>query len=482
MEDQRMWTLDSTWLSTARFSDQTSCTRIANFGSGYVTTKPYLNPEVAAGGCRNWAGSPVPPSCSWAIWRVAGCDSATMLSSLFQLPRYLWAQKKMLAMLASKPTLAQFGPALGDAQAAWVNDALSLVSALVYSTNIRFDDDGAYNYGEAGGDTYAAALRTAGVLLWSGSRITGARSPLDAAPGRDLFIAPRFYNNMSTRPTLAAKAANAELARPVPTSKAAFAPVVWLPPQPSVRHAESIYNNLNTSRAPALEKLKALARYSPDLFAAALADAESQIRHYSVVPFFRWQQVAVERWVLALQELVRLLPPDGTLDLARLRNNLDVAVRTLSTMPEASLRAATAEEASKIGNSPYSALIQTVVGLINSTAGLIMAVVQPLLDALSRALVEAAGAATGRPALCPSIPYLRIFDRDNCTVNIEAELARLAATPPGPGGSPPPPAQTCPAGYTGTPPNCVPAVRKSGSGTLVIGAGALLLLSQLLKR
>jgi hypothetical protein len=230
-----------------------------------------------------------------------------------------------------------------------------------------------------------------------------------------------------------------------------------------------------------------LARYSPDLFAAALADAESQIRHYSVVPFFRWQQVAVERWTLALQSIVDQIPP-GTIHpeaLQRLKNNLEGASRVLATLPEASLRAATAEQAAQVGNSPYSALIQTVVGIINSTAGMIMAVVQPLLDELGRGIVWGAGAATGRPAHCPAMPYMRVFDRGDCTVDIDAELARLTATPPGGGpggGAPPPPAQTCPAGHTGTPPNCVPAARKSGGGGILIGAGALLLLSQLLKR
>lgn len=480
MEDRRMWTLDASWASTAVFSDQTSCVRISDFGTGYRTTKPYVNP-TEANGCRNWAGSHVPPSCSWAVWRVAGCDSATLLNSLFQLPRYLWAQKKMLGMLANKPTLAQFGPALADAQASWVNDALALVSALVYSTNIRFDDDGAYNWGDRGRDTYAASLVTEGLLLWPSSIIAGSRPPRE--PGSAAVVRPRFYNNMSTRPGLIARASDPNLARQVPLSKVDFEPVVWLPRAPSTAHWESAVNTLNTSGS-SLERLKGLARYFPTDFAAALAEAERQIRHYSSVPFFRWQQVALERWVLAMQSIVQLIPVSDRESMQRLRNDLNTAARNLSTMPEASLRAATAEEASRVGNSPYAALINTVISLINSTAGLIMAVIQPLLDALARALIEAAGAATGRPALCPSLPYLRIFDRADCTVDIEAELRRLEARPspgPGSGPGPTPGPMACPAGTTGTWPRCTRPPTKSSATPLFVGAAALLLLSSLVK-
>lgn len=461
-EDRSMWTLDAQWLPTAAFADQTRCVRVADFGGGY-RSDPFVN-----GSCRNWAGSDVPPSCAWGVWKVAGCDSQVLLRALFQLPRYLWAQKKMALLLANKPTLRQFGPVLGDALASWVNDALALVSVLVYSTNIRFDDDGAFNWGERGRDTYAAQLVTDGVLLW----------PAGATPGADLtgVVAPRFYNNLGTRAYAGAKTVRAAAeVRAVPISKADFEPVVRLPAAPSSAHWGSEINALRALPGQALAKLRSLAKYFPSDFGAAVDDAERQLRHYVSVPFFRWQKVALDRWLLGLNALIQALPPDGTLRLEELKRNLTATTAALASAPESSLRAATAEEATRAGSgNPYSSLIATVVNLVSSTAGLVMAVVQPLLDALSRALVEAAGAATGRPALCPSLPYIRVFAASGCTVDIEEELRRLEASGSGgatpPSSSPPPP----------PPPAPPPTERKSaGGGLLVAAVAAGLLLSRL---
>lgn len=435
-EDQAMWTLDAKWLATATFADQTRCVRVAEFTQGY-RSDPFVN-----GGCRNWAGSTVPPSCSWGVWRVAGCDHQTLLRALFQLPRYLWAQKKMTAMIASKPTERQFGPVLGDALASWVNDSYALVSALVYSTNIRFDDDGAANWP----DTYEKALRAAGVL----------------APAATAVARPRFYNNLGTRKFLGSpEVKEAYEVRAVPVSKADFEPVVDLPPAPSSAHWESEVNTVRTSGTP-LEKLRALAKYFPELFARVVAEAEPMIRHYSTLSYFAWQRAAVGRWLTALDSLRALATPDHARALDEMRANASRALEALSTIPEASLRTLTAEEASNAsGGGPYAGLVAGVAGAVNGVAGAVLSIVQLVLNALTGWIVEAAGAATGRPTLCPAVPYIRIFDQADCTIDIERELDRLE-------------------NETGAPPAPPPAsTSKSGGGLLIAVAAAGLLLSRL---
>lgn len=493
MEDQRMWTLDATWAATAVFEDRTVCVRISDFGAGY-RVEPYVNPdEIVEGarrsnpsGCRNWAGSPVPPSCSWAYWKVAGCDQRTLLDSMFQFQRYQWAQRRMAEMLASKPTERQFGPALGDALAAWVVDAYALTSALLWSTNIRFDDQGGYDWPK----DYAKKLIEEGVLA------PGLPPGRQGTPTSRGLVQLQVYNDMSTQERSFAERSTPKIetsvVRRVPLSKRDFEPVVELPSMPSSRGTETHpFNRLNAERASATVKLRAWAKYDFAGFSNYATLAENWLRHYSSVPFSRWQQVAVARWVSSIDALLPLVPAEAA-RLAALKQNAQQALSALAAVPEAAARAeadAMAGQASQ-GGTAYQGLLVGVTSAINSVAGTVLAIAQVVINALTGWIVQAAGAATGRPMLCPAIPYLRVFAQPDCTVDVEVELRRIeqsseGSCPSGTTGTPPNcapiPGLRCPAGATGTPPNCTPVPVAKGGGGLVIGAAALLLLSRFLR-
>jgi hypothetical protein len=486
MEDQRMWTLDATWASSAVFDAKTSCVAIRNFSGPYETV-PYVNPE-SPGGCRNWAGSPVPPACSWAQWKIPGCSEDVFTSSLFQLPRYLWAQRRMREMLASKPTERQFGPALNDALASWVLDAHALVSVLVYSTNIRFDDDGAYNWNEDPSG-YRKTLIDAGTL-----RV--------AMP--DVVIT-RFYNDMSTRVGMRLDEARA---RRIPRGKSDFLPTVRLPFEAVVELASANSLAEASNSGDPKRALLAWANYSagraeiPGLpipgvrggprtlvgFPALVARAEDLLRHYVGVQYAAWQRAAADRFVLSVQAMLELLPPDGTLALERARRDVRAAAALLRDVPEAALRRETDAMAARAQSegSEYRALLGVVANAIGGVAGAVWSVMQIVLGALTDWLVKSAGAATGRPVLCPAPPYIRVFAEESCTLNFETEITSRTQCPAGTTGTPPNcapvpgAAPPCPAGTTGTPPNCRPVQKASGGG-LVIGAAALLLLSRFLR-
>src|SRR5262249_44961295 len=129
--DAQMWQLDAQWFGAAQWASAKSCVRGGN-------AVPWST--LGADGCRNAVGSPVQPTCLWGFWRIDRCDLTTAGTLAFQMPRYLWAQAGMRELLATKPVQGAT-----DAQTAadWTWKAAQLISAFLWSTNVRFDNPNA---------------------------------------------------------------------------------------------------------------------------------------------------------------------------------------------------------------------------------------------------------------------------------------------------------------------------------------------------
>lgn len=147
--DTAMWTLDQQWVRSGTWASMKACVRqIAPYGPTVATPWAELGPE----GCRNAVNAPVSPTCNWGFWRIDRCDVAT-IPTTFQIGRYLWAQGRMREMLASKPV--QGVTSAADA-AAWTWKSAQLISAFLWSTNVRFDDPNATT--GYGGEDLAALI------------------------------------------------------------------------------------------------------------------------------------------------------------------------------------------------------------------------------------------------------------------------------------------------------------------------------------
>lgn len=148
--DAAMWTLDQQWVHQASWASMRACVRQKYLGGGTIAT-PWA--ELGADGCKNAVGATVASTCDWGFWRVNKCD-ATTIPLMFQIGRYLWAQGRMRELLASKPTASTDW----QTAATWTWNAAQLVSAMLWSTNVRFDDpEPVTSYG---GEDLAALMYT----------------------------------------------------------------------------------------------------------------------------------------------------------------------------------------------------------------------------------------------------------------------------------------------------------------------------------
>lgn len=129
--DAAMWSLDAKWLPKAEFVSMRSCVRTTSTVSAVVTVTPYVT-----GACKNAFGADVQPTCNWGFWRIDECSIDAATSWSFQYARYLWAQARMRELLANKPTRAT-SPGVA---AEWGWTAMQLISAMLWSTNVRFDN------------------------------------------------------------------------------------------------------------------------------------------------------------------------------------------------------------------------------------------------------------------------------------------------------------------------------------------------------
>ena len=458
-EPDSMWSLDQTWAGQAEFYSSAQCVRKPDFGGAYVTS-PYDNNA----GCRNWDGKSVPPACSYAQWRVPGCDLTVFFNALFQYYRYIWAQKQMQALLTNKPSDPE---ALVD----WAILAKQLESVLVYSTNIRFDDDGAWNFFETGRNTYLAELTTQGVFR--PNEDVGGELPVRGC-GNTLkidLLRTRYYNSMSVRNL--SGALDETQARQIPTDQASFSPfarqIPWALLPAGLSNRSAISSNMDWLSsadrlfASAVADLKTWAKYSIGRGAwielprkvrcfsqrggssdvawgetaaylegidGVVSNVEAMLQHYSRVSFVKWQQVAVNRYLLSAQAS---LPSGVSLTTEELRRNLQAASETLTAanVAETSVREAQSQasaQASALSTNVYMSMLSTIVGAVNAAAGVVFAIEMQIVGALSGWLVEAAGAATGRPPVCPAPPYLRVFSDKTCTLGTEAQISQALST------------------------------------------------------
>lgn len=153
--DSQMWSLDARWTGHATFRSMRLCVRPRGDVAGGIVSTPVS--ELGPAGCRTSTGALVDPTCNWGFWAVDKCDLDTASTLIFQFGRYLWAQARMRDLLATKPTPMN---AQDGAAAEWAWKAAQLISALLWSTNVRFDNP---NAAYVAGD-YAANLRAAGLL------------------------------------------------------------------------------------------------------------------------------------------------------------------------------------------------------------------------------------------------------------------------------------------------------------------------------
>jgi hypothetical protein len=130
--DAEMWTLDLKWLGRAQFRSMRSCVRTTNTTSSDVTVSPYV-----LGECRNAWGAPVGSTCDWGFWSIDKCDLETASTNVFQFSRYLWAQSRMRELLTRVPVQGITSP---QEASDWCWLAWQYVSALLWSTNVRFDN------------------------------------------------------------------------------------------------------------------------------------------------------------------------------------------------------------------------------------------------------------------------------------------------------------------------------------------------------
>jgi hypothetical protein len=150
--DAQMWALDQGWASSRESSQWVSmktCSRVVEVGQP-PRTESWYSATVQANGCRNWEpghGTNVQPVCNWGYWRLFNCTLEAASKYQFQVARYIWAQDRMRLLLASKP---QPGVTSAEDAAAWVWKGSQLISALLWATNIRFnnpDSNRVANYG-----------------------------------------------------------------------------------------------------------------------------------------------------------------------------------------------------------------------------------------------------------------------------------------------------------------------------------------------
>jgi len=138
--DMSMWTLDTRWRLDAQWADMRMCIRKVNASmdaSGWASS-PWPGYDATTGqpGCRNLFGNDIPSACNWGFWRLNKCDIETATTYAFQFPRFLWAQKRMRDLLFRIPVMGVTPPQVA---ADWCWLAAQLISALQWSTNIRYD-------------------------------------------------------------------------------------------------------------------------------------------------------------------------------------------------------------------------------------------------------------------------------------------------------------------------------------------------------
>lgn len=526
LDDTAMWTLDARWLPSAKYVDTSVCFRVPNFGGSVVmdnTQEYYAHERV----CKQWDGYDTPSSCSSNTYWELPCTDEARLKWTFQYQRYRWAQQRLLEHLRARPAAVP-GPLAAASLLAWCLKATGLLSVAVVATNVRFgNDDGDRWYSEGffptlpvsitrPSDTpdsphfvYARVgrldlthLSKAKMLPHPGGLRHGTRTLFPVIPvarGKGQFelypslpmpARPKIqnvYNPDGFEPLNAEQ--QAFMASKYGFGSAATGYVKWA--VATVGRGFWIADTLPGGTQVAVQTI--------DAYAEGLALSIQAVLNKS---FFDWIKTALELYSDRLTVHFGRAPAGSLqLDQAATLRQINETVMLTNDMR--------AQEAAygNTGFNTITSVLITGISAINGAVGAIVGVVLSFLQSGLQELVRAFASSMREEQACPYPPFLRIQVAD-CDMPITEEAIRALfpsaarseatpdalrramqtlqadtrtfvreALPPAP-----PPSQTCPAGHTGTPPNCVPTASKSGSGTLVIGVGTLLLLSQLLKR
>lgn len=114
--DAAMWGLDARWALKGKWIDSRVC----------LTTPP--QPYTSACG-----GDPI---CTWGMYTVdVPCNNAAFGGVLFQEQRYIWAQRKLVHLLSTKPE-GRNGFLHAEAWTDWCMEVMRVVSVARASTNI----------------------------------------------------------------------------------------------------------------------------------------------------------------------------------------------------------------------------------------------------------------------------------------------------------------------------------------------------------
>lgn len=135
LEDARMWAWDARWYAPERYRDASVCFRQPTFGGGWVTEGPDFLPSSGYV-CDGWSGNNgqsgirlLMPMTYWSI----PCDDAGPKNA-FQYERYRWAQDRITKRMASVPTDA-------TQKLTWLGEVTGLLEAAAVATNVRTDGD-----------------------------------------------------------------------------------------------------------------------------------------------------------------------------------------------------------------------------------------------------------------------------------------------------------------------------------------------------
>lgn len=504
MEDRRMWEFDRRWYSPSLYRDVRVCVRQPNVGGPWITENTqylYDNNFV----CQGWRGAGASDGAGATLlsaltyWSVP-CN-AEARENAFQYERYRWAQDKMRALVGNIPA----DPA---AKLTWIAELTGLMTAAAVATNARLDGD--FLSRLFPGDN-TSHLRPTGPLVidpftWTYAGSAGSTPQWLPLPGSDRYPGKLF-------PVV-----------PVGQDKGAFVPQVRVRSDLPVLSASAAggYRRMeylaadqeallrvgigHSDPAEALRRLaaagagRAVIDIPLSFGTAQVLTLDNWVQRtflraegYLSKSYFDWIKVALEYYKDRMSSFWsgRAMTPDQEMALRLIQEGITITTDASATMS---------------ANNAWSSL-STVLGLItmvatavNAAVGAVVAVVAALLVTGLTELSKALGYGvleTLAQFTDPWPPFVRIMQEPCVMPTSEAavrsavgrlnpELLRRATALP---------QQTerirqaiatatCPAGTTGTPPNCElvrSKTEKSGAAPLLIGAGALLLLSRLVK-
>jgi uncharacterized membrane protein YgcG len=566
--DEEMWTFDSQWYPFGKYVDTSICIRQPNFGGPVIvdsTEEYYANGRE----CRQWDGYESGPSMSEGNYWLLPCTPEARVKWAFQYERYRWAQERLREHLAKRPSVSNLDTEAKRAEAArqlgyWYSDGVALLQVLYVATNVRFDEkwwengwrwvnEGFFVAKEPSADPTKRdpSYRPRVTLPWYLVQPEPTPDRPNVVYARASWPLERltYFASASSQPHPQGLAFGSrtlfELV-PVGRSRRDFGDGIGLPMPLVNKNGWRSLEEVFPEAVPVLNSYgfgvrggvwrwieKTIGRGY--WFSERVGDRQALIQGVDAIveilarqievalskSFFDYIRTALELYADRLT--VRFSQfPSGTLNvdqaavLRNIRQNVELAIQMRAEETAATFSA-------------VSSLVVTAVSAVNAAAGAVASVVLTALQFGLKELARASGLDARESVSAVPLPFVR-FLPENCNMPMsEAEVRALfpalrfpreatyaltrinnkardiLRTLP------------CPAGTTGTLPNCVPTVsagsgsgagtgssspgarssgsgagtgssgpgaRSSGSGAggLLVGAGVLLLLSQLFKR